>query len=168
LKVARVGIAVAAAFMVMVGISLPASAHLEGAGCAGVATDTNGKANPATVDFATTDVWTVSKDSFIKGSGTTPHEEAGSAYGVAFGYPIPIQFGGGEKGTFGSATLNVADFSKYARVIGVAGSSASCSGYMTLVIGDVSAIDTIAGKAVLGAMVFGLLGVAALALRAAK
>jgi len=158
--------------LVVLGMSLAtavaASAHVEGAGCSGSATDTKGKAIPPQVDLGKTDVWTVSKDSYITGEGTAPGEESGSAYAIVFGFPIPVSLGGGPKGSFGQASLDVSQFSQYARVIAVAGQSTTCSGYLTLVVGDVQALDTWLGKGALAMIGLGIIGLVALALRVAK
>jgi len=135
-----------------------ASATIDG-GCTGSATDSAGKAVPATIDLATADHWNVSKDSTLTGQGTAPKDQtAVSVSGVAFGFGlIPIASGHGH-GTTGSASLDVSKYSSLARVIAVSGTSDSCTGHLVVEVTDEAVLDTLAGKASVALLAIGVLG----------
>ena len=136
----------------------PAGATISG-GCTGTATDSTGKAVPATIPLESTATWNVSKDSKLSGSGKAPADQTmGYAYAMAFGFGfIPIAGGTGH-GQTGSGSLDVSAISQYARVIPVAGSSDSCSGSLVVIVQDQTVLDTLAGKAAVVLALVGLVG----------
>jgi len=163
LAVGLVGAAALAAVFVTGG---PAWAYVS-PGCHASATDATGKAVPASITIDGTSVWNVSKVvSRLSGKGAADTDQTfGNAKAAAFGFGwIPIASGTG-KGRSGSGSLDVSAFADKVRVIGVVGGSDSCSGYLTVVVQDESALDTLAGKVSAGVAVLGALGVLAVAVR---
>jgi len=135
-------------------------------GCHAAATDSNGQAVPSSIRIDDTNVWNVSKDSKLSGTGTAATEQTfGSANAVLFGLGvIPIASGRG-RGQRGSGSVDVSAYADKVRVISVAGASDSCNGYLTVVVRDESALDTLAGRVAAGAAALGAIGVFGVALR---
>lgn len=144
----------------------PAYATVSGEGCGATAVDSTGKANPPSIDITSTAVWHISKDSVLSGEGHAGSDQTqGSASAGAFGFGIvPIASGSGH-GTTGKGSLDVSQFHSVARVILGVGSSDTCSGSLVLIVDDESALDTWAGRASVGLLVIGAIGVLAVGLR---
>lgn len=121
-------------------------------GC--TASATASKSGP--IDLTTQAVWHVRTDDVVSGSGTAPREQTFvtvSAY--ALGVALPVLNATG-KGTSGSAgPYSVSSYSWAAKTITVSGSSDNCSGYVTLIIDDVSPLATALGG---GGVALGVIG----------
>lgn len=144
----------------------PAAATIDGPGCTAQASDSSGKAVPASIVINDTAVWNVSKDSQLSGSGTAPSDQTfGYADVMAFGFGVIHIAGGKGHGTSGSGSLDVASYSKYLRVFPGYGYSDSCTGSLVVVVRDESVLDTLAGKLAVALAAVGLLGLAMVVLR---
>jgi hypothetical protein len=172
LSLARRVVLAAAIALPAIGLaSVPAAAYISG-GCTAKATDSSGKATPATIQIESTDIWHVSKDSHLSGTGHAPtKQKKGFAFANAFGLAISfIPIAGGEDKTGdgsqeGSGSLDVSAYSDKFRVFAAAGASSDCAGALAVVIDDVSALSTLVGQVSLGMAVLGLLVVLLIALR---
>ena len=155
----------AAAVGAVVATASPAWAYVS-PDCHASATDSTGRAVPSSIRIDDTNVWNVSRDSKLSGRGTAATEQTfGSASATLFGLGvIPIAAGRGH-GQSGGGSLDVSVFADKVRVVGAVGASDSCSGYLTVVVRDESALDTLAGKVAAGAAALGALGVLGVALR---
>ena len=93
----RLGLAAVAVIPVLLSSSVPAAAYING-GCTATATDSSGRAQPATIEVQSTDTWNVSKDSQLSGTGHAPTpQNKGFAYAEAFGLSLTlIPIAGGE------------------------------------------------------------------------
>jgi hypothetical protein len=114
--------------------------------------------------------WHLKNEDVVTGTGSAPSEQTTVQIGaVVFGVAVPVVNSTGNKGTSGSGgPYAVADYSKYGRIISVAGSSDSCSGYVTIIVDDVDALSTAAGAGGLAVGVLGTLGVLATAFRGGR
>jgi hypothetical protein len=163
------GTAAAAAFILTAGLAVPASAIVNGP-CTGEARDTTGKATPSTFDIVHQEKWVVSKESKLSGEGhAEPAQGQGFAYAMAFGFGL-WEIGGGVDNNHnshdGSGSLDITQIADKVRVIGVSGASDSCSGELTIVVGDEGPLDTIEGKAAIFIAFLGLVITAVTGLRA--
>ncbi|MGI8607750.1 MAG: hypothetical protein ACR2MY_00775 [Candidatus Dormibacteria bacterium] len=158
---------VAAIAMTLFGAAAsPALADISGDGCKASAKDTAGKANPASIDIAQISTWHVSKDSKLEGEGSAPSDQTfGKASAAAFGFGVIQIAGGTGSGKTGTGALDVSQYSQYVRVFAGVGSSDSCSGSLTVVVDDVSAIDTLVGKIAVGLLIVGFLILIAVVVR---
>ena len=158
--------AVALATTIGITTAGPALAHVEGPGCTATATDNNHKANPASITIDNVDVWHVSSDSNLSGEGHTDTDQtSGQASAGAFGFGVvPIASGSGH-GKSGQGSLDVSQFKGVARVIYAIGSSDTCSGYLTVIVDDVSPFSTAVGIGSIVLFIIGLIGVIAVAFR---
>ena len=136
---------------------LPAAALASISGpCQGSAQSSSG----SSVDLKTASVWHVKNDDTLSGTGSADSPQTqGAAYAVAFGVPVYTIASGNGKGSSGSGSIKVANFTKYTRTIGVSGSSDSCSGSIEIIVDDVSPLGTIAGMAGVAMAAVGVLGV---------
>lgn len=155
----------AAAVAVVIGTAATAAAYVSPP-CHANASDSTGKAVPASIVIDNTDIWNVSKDSKLSGQGTAPTDQtSGFAYASAFGFGIIPIAGGNGHGTSGSGSLDVSVFASQVRVVGVEGVSTSCSGYLTVVVQDESVLSTLAGILSAAVAVVGFLGLIWIGLR---
>lgn len=156
---ARAGIAAILLLPIAGLTAMPAAATINGAGCSAQAADSSGKAVPPSISINDTATWNVSKDSHLSGTGKAPGDQTfGYAYAMAFGFGVIPIAGGKGKGSTGAGSLDVASYSKYARVFPGYGASDDCSGSLVVVVQDEAVLDTLAGQASIGLIVIGLLG----------
>ena len=153
------GLTAAAAITALIAFPLAAGAVVNG-GCTATGTATG---SPG-ADITTQNVWHVRSDDVISGVGNAPTDQKHVTVDVVmFGLhasfkPLIDVTGTGSTSGHGGQ-YKVSDYSKYARVFYIGGSSDSCDGGILIVIDDVSAYATVAGGVGLG-----LTGLAVLAL----
>jgi hypothetical protein len=158
-------IALPLALSVSAMMAVPAGANITG-GCTATASDSTGKAVPASIHIQDTPVWNVSKDSQLSGSGKAPGDQTyGYALVMIFGYGLIPIAGGKGHGTTGQGSLDVSAVSKFVRVIPGWGQSDSCSGSLVIVVQDEKVLDTLAGQLSLLLMLIGAVGLIAVAVR---
>ena len=149
-------LAIGLAFGLVLLSTRPAHALIDTGSCTAKATGSvSGQ-----IDLSTAKDWNLVNQDVVNGSGSTGSE--GKLTGVTvnvdfFGIGFPI-ISNSKTGTGGSAgPYTVADFSRFARVVGAHGTAGGgvCKGSIKITVTDVSALGTVAGG---GGAVLGVLG----------
>ena len=155
--------ATAATLAALVVAPVAAMAFVNG-GCtaSGTATGSPG------VDITTVNVWHVHNDDVISGVGNAPTPQKQVKVDVVFfgidaSFKPLIDSSGSGNTTGHGGNYKVSDYSKYARVFYIGGSSDDCTGGVLIVVDDVSAYKTAAGAAGLGLCVLSVLGLVGIA-----
>jgi hypothetical protein len=131
----------------------PALATIDQGSCTATATATKS----GTADLTTQAEWTVVEADQISGSWQGPTQTHLTIGADIFGRNIPVLSRNGNDDHGSAGPYNVADYSKFARVIPLWGYSDDCSGYLTLTISDANPITNYTSLVALAFIILGLL-----------
>lgn len=134
-------------------VAAPAGAIVSGPCTAQATADGNA------IDLTSATVWHMSRNAIVQGSGHSEPELTSVSVAVSIlGLGIPV-FSSSGKGHGGDAgPFHAQDYSGIVRVIGASGVAGPCSGSVMIIFDDQTPLGTMAGRAGLGLLLVGILG----------